>query len=136
MALLVLHAAVAATAAAGGAVMSAGSIWPGLGGGLVPPASYLEGSPFTSYLVPGLLLLVLLGGVHALAFIVQLRRTRHAVLWSAVAAFDLLIWIFVQMVYIPFSVLQVLYFAAGAAEAGLVMLALGVLRPLGRRPAS
>ena len=53
-------------------------------------------------------------------------------LWAlagAVAAFDTLIWIFVQMVIIPFSFLQAAYFVLGALEAGLVMLALGVLQP-------
>jgi hypothetical protein len=34
----------------------------------------------------------------------------------------------VQMVFIPFSFLQAIYFAVGIAETGLVLLALGILR--------
>ena len=37
--------------------------------------------------------------------------------------FALLIWVFVQMIFIPFSFLQLVYFAFGIAEVGLVMLA-------------
>jgi hypothetical protein len=125
--LLFLDAAVAVTAAAGGAVLVVGSYAPALGGDLVPPREYLTGSPFDSFLVPGLVLALVVGGSHAVAFVMQLRRSTHAMFWSAVAAFAVLIWIFVQMLYIPFSFLQAVYFACGLAEAGLVMLGLGVL---------
>lgn len=93
---------------------------------LSPSVEYLEGSPFSSYLV--------LGGLHLVVFALVLRRHDRWVLAGAVAAFDALIWIFVQMVFIPFSFLQAFYFALGVAEAGLVMLALGVLIPLKHHP--
>lgn len=47
---------------------------------------------------------------------------------TAVAGFGLLIWIFVQMMFIPFSPLQAIYFAAGLAEVGFVLLGLGLVR--------
>lgn len=127
--LLVLHGAVTITALAGGAALAMGSIWPNLASGISMPTSYLDGSPFSSFLIPGIVLAVLLGGGHAVAFFAQLRRFRYAAFLSAAAAFAALIWIFVQMVYIPFSVLQAVYFAIGVGEVGFVMLSLGVLTP-------
>jgi hypothetical protein len=43
-----------------------------------------------------------------------------------VAGYSILIWIFVQMVFVPFSVLQAVYFAAGLAELGLLLQLLGL----------
>ncbi|WP_284255420.1 hypothetical protein [Pseudolysinimonas kribbensis] len=135
MLLAVLHALVAVTAGAGGGALMLGGLRPDLAGPLVPPVSYLDGSLFTSYLVPGILLLGVIGGTHIVAFVAQLRRTPHAPVWSTAAAFGTLIWIFVQMIYVPFSFLQAAYFAVGIAECGLVLLTLGVLRPHGERTA-
>lgn len=127
--LLVLQILVALTAFAGGAALVVGTFAPELAVSMVPPTEYLAGSPFSSYLVPGFILAIVLGGVHLVAFIMLLRRHRWALLAAAVAAFDAMIWIFVQMIIIPFSMLQVVYFAVGLAEVGFVLLILGVLRP-------
>lgn len=89
-------------------------------------ADYLDGSPFSSYLVPGILLAVVVGGIHSTGYLMLKRRTRGSVLTAAVAGFALLIWIFVQMVFIPFTVLQAIYFTAGLAEIGLVLVMLGL----------
>lgn len=124
--LLTVEGTVAVTAVAGGAALCLGALAPSLASVVSPPLTYLEGSPFTSYLVPGLLLAFVLGGIHATAFMMLLRRQRWGLLAGAVAGFTALIWIFVQMVFIPFSFLQVLYFAAGLAEVGLVMVLLGL----------
>lgn len=128
--LLVTTAVIGLTAVAGGAALVLGALSPSLATVLSPPTEYLEGSPFTSYLLPGLILALVLGGVHLVAFSLVLRRHERWVLAGAVGAFDTLIWIFVQMIVIPFSFLQAMYFVLGAAEVGLVMLALGVLRPV------
>jgi hypothetical protein len=127
--LLLTTIVIGLSALAGGAALVLGSVDPSLATVLSPPREYLEGSPFASYLVPGLILGLVLGGVHLAAFALIVRRSRWWVLAGAVAAFDTLIWIFVQMVIIPFSFLQAAYFVLGALEAGLVMLALGILRP-------
>lgn len=127
LALLVLHAFVAVTALGGGLALIIGSLVPSLRTVLVPPEQYLEGSPFASYLVPGLTLLVLVCGSQAAAFVAVLRHSRWAATASASAGIVCTGWIFVQMVYIPFSVLQALYFAVGLAQLGLTMLTLGVL---------
>lgn len=127
--LLLTTIVIGLSALAGGAALVVGSVDPSLATVLSPPREYLAGSPFDSYLVPGIILGLVLGGLHLVAFALIVRRSRWWVLAGAVAAFDTLIWIFVQMVIIPFSFLQAAYFALGAAEAGLVMLALGILRP-------
>ena len=119
---------VAVTAMAGGAALIIGSLSPDLAGILNPPGHYLDGTPFASYLVPGVLLAVVLGGIHAVGFLLGIRRSAWALLAAAAAAFAMLIWIFVQMIFIPFSFLQAVYFAAGLIETGLVMLSLGILR--------
>lgn len=125
---LLLTAFVALTALAGGAVLATSALVPDWQTVLSPPVSYLEGSPFDSYLLPGLALGAVLGGVHLVSFVLLLRRSRWAILSMTVAGYAALIWIFVQMIYIPFSFLQAVYIAAGLAELGLVLLALGVLR--------
>ena len=127
--LLTIQGFVALTAFAGGTALVVGSLNSGLDSALVPPIEYLEGSPFRSYVIPGVLLGAVLGGVHLVAFLMLLRRHRWSHFISAAAGFGALIWIFVQMVFIPFSPLQAVYFLAGLAELGFVLLGLGVLRP-------
>ncbi|HEV7183590.1 MAG: hypothetical protein ACHP7F_10820 [Actinomycetales bacterium] len=126
VALTGLTAAIGLTAVAGGIALLVGSIAQGAAGAIVPERTFLGGSPFTSYLVPGLLLAVIVGGTHIIAAILLARRSGRAALSVAVAGFGLLIWIFVQMMFIPFSLLQALYFAAGLAELGLLVLGLGL----------
>ena len=63
---------------------------------------------------------------HGLAHPV-LRRRRFAP--AAVAGCGILIWIFVQMIIIPFSFLQAAYFGAGLLELVLALLLLDVLHP-------
>lgn len=127
VALLILQAFVAVTALAGGVALVLGSATPELGSVLVPPGAYLEGSPFASYLLPGVLLIVGVAGAHAAAFVAVLVSSRWAMPLSAAGGFGCLIWIFVQMIYIPFSPLQAVYFALGLAELVLAMVLLGVV---------
>lgn len=128
--LLVVEGFLGVTAVAGGVALTLG---PQLGSaGIVPPLEYLEGSPFDSYLVPGLILLLVVGGSQLLAFGLLLRHSRLAPAAAGVAGSGLLIWVFVQMVIIPFSPLQAVYFGGGLAELVLALLLLDVLHP--RRP--
>jgi hypothetical protein len=128
--LLTVLAFVAVTAMLGGIALVLGAVSPSLATFLSPPPDYLAGTPFSSYLLPGLVLGLVVGGLHAVAFVLLLRRHPWADLASALAAFAVLIWIFVQMIYIPFSFLQALYFIAGVAEAALVMVRLDLLSRL------
>ncbi|HEX5728779.1 hypothetical protein [Microbacterium sp.] len=124
--LVMIEAFVAVTAIAGGTVLVIGALLPQTATAFSPPDGYLAGTPFTSYVVPGLVLAVVVGGVHAAAFILDLTRHPWRVLVAATAGFALLTWIFVQMIFIPFSFLQAIYFAAGLAEMGFIMLTLGI----------
>ena len=131
--LLLTQAFVALTALAGGAVLMIGALDAGFSSSWTPPEEYLEGSPFPSYLVPGVILAVVVGGGHVFAFAELERRRPWALLAAAAAGFALLVWIFVQMALIPFSVLQAVYFGAGLLEIGLVLLLLDVHHRLGPR---
>ncbi|WP_433874527.1 hypothetical protein [Sinomonas atrocyanea] len=128
----VLTAVGGVTALAGGATLVWGSLSVSRVDWATPPETMLVGSPFSSYLVPGLLLALVIGGTQITAAAMLLRRARGAALATAVAGYGLLIWIFVQMIVIPFSPLQAIYFAWGAAEVGLLLVALGLFR----RPAA
>lgn len=128
--LLMALAFVSVTALAGGVAIVAGSLDPDMQSLLVPPREYLDGSPFRSYLVPGFLLIVLVAGVHAAAFFAVLLQSRWEAILSAAAGFACLIWIFVQMIYIPFSALQVAYFGIGIVELSLTLVRLGALDAL------
>ena len=116
--LLVLDAFMALSAIGGGIALMLGA--------LPIPISYLEGSPFDSYVVPGVILAVALGGVNAWAFVLLLRRRPFALFAGAIAAFDGLIWIVVELVWIPFGFLHAVYFTVPLIQAGFVMLALGL----------
>lgn len=125
--LLCSLAFVAVTALAGGIALILGSWNASLGTMLVPPGDYLAGSPFASYALPGIALIVLVAAPHGLAFIAVVRHLRWAEFASAASGFACLIWIFVQRVFIPFSPLQAAYFVIGLLELGLTLVLLGVL---------
>lgn len=127
--LLFVQAFVAVTSVLGGAALIAGSVLDMSGTPLAIPTSYLEGSPFSSFVVPGLALMLIVGGTHIAAFVMVARRMRWAMLAAAIAGFGVLVWIFVQMVYIPYSPLQLTYFVLGLAELAAVFVQLDVLHP-------
>lgn len=133
LALLAVEGFVALTALAGGLALAIGSLNPSLSTVMSPPPEYLEGSPFDSYLIPGLTLAVVLGGVHVAAFAFVKFRNRFGMFIAAAAGYAALIWIFVQMILIPFSFLQAVYFGAGLLELGLVLLLLDVHHAVGPR---
>lgn len=124
--LIVMHTFVAVTAMGGGVALVAGTVLPSWRSVVLPPVAYLEGSPFDSYIVPGLILLIAVAGTQTVALVVTARRRASAPVFSAAAGYVCLGWIFVQMIFIPFSFLQAAYFAAGCVELGLVMVQLGI----------
>jgi hypothetical protein len=127
--LLTALAFTAVTSLLGGAVLVVGALVDLSDSPIAIPASYLEGTPFGSTLVPGLALAIVVAGTHAVAFVMVARRMRWAMLASAVAGFGVVVWIFVQMIWIPFSPLQAVYFALGVVELGAVLVQLDVLHP-------
>jgi len=110
-----------------------------LTGWLVMPDSMLANGPFDSFVWPGVILLVVVGGTQTLASVLLLLRRESALVWSAVSGFGMTIWIFVETGIIAgISWLQGLYFATGTVQLVLVLALLGVVgwmprAPLGRR---
>jgi hypothetical protein len=89
--------------------------------------SDLEGSPFDSFLIPGVVLLLVLGVLPLVAAVGLLQRRPWAWWLAGVVGCGLAIWIAVQMTVIDFSWLQVAY--AGMAAA----IVLACLQPSLRR---
>lgn len=103
--------------------------------GLGMPLSFLETSPFTSFLWPGVVLVVVVGGTQAFAAVLLTLRREAALLWSAVAGFGMLIWIFIETGLIrEWSWLQILYFATSVVQLALVLGLLGIVAWLPRLP--
>jgi hypothetical protein len=99
------------------------------GGGV--SLEHLANSPFSSYVVPGLILGVVVGGTQLAAAIALLARHRIALMLSAVAGFGMLIWIFVELAIIrQYSWLQAAYFSLGAMELIFVLALLGIIPAL------
>ena len=78
------------------------------------PLSYLDGSPFADYLVPGLCLLLILGVAPLVALVaLWLRKT-----WAWYLAFaigcGLVIFELVEIQFIPYDVLQPVFGTVGA----------------------
>jgi hypothetical protein len=97
-----------------------------LGGGGFP-VELLDGTPFTSPTVPGLILGIGIGGTQLIASVALLRRLGSALLCAAVAGTAMLIWIFTEVAMLDgFQWLQAFYFAVGISELVLVLALLGV----------
>ena len=95
------------------------------------PVEYLTNSPFASFVIPGLILGVVVGGTQLAAAIALVARRRAALMLSAVAGFGMLIWIFVELAIIrQYSWLQAAYFILGGLELILVLALLGVIPAL------
>lgn len=82
--------------------------------GLGMPVAWLEGSVFTSYFWPAVILSSIVGGTYILSSILMWKNHTRALEASAVAGFGLLIWLFTEL-YIMTKPhwLQVLYFGFG-----------------------
>ncbi|MBV1778986.1 hypothetical protein KRR55_07665 [Paeniglutamicibacter sp. ABSL32-1] len=96
------------------------------------PLEYLQGSPFDSFMVPGIILGVVVGGTQGLA--AALLRAHHpsSMLWSAVAGFGMIIWVFVELaIILEYSFLQAIYFGLGTLELVLVFFMLGIAKGQG-----
>ncbi len=84
------------------------------------PAGWLIGTPFSSYLIPGLILAVVVGGSAALATVATLRRSDLGALTSMLAGAILLGWLIGERLILPkaafvpqFWWLEAIYVAAG-----------------------
>ena len=109
--LVALEAVIAASAVGGGIY--------GLAGARNIPRAWLDGSPFQSYLIPSLVLLVGVGGAMVVALGFSVAGNPRAPDVSMAAGLVLLGWITVETLIIPFSWLQPTFFVLGIAVVGL-----------------
>lgn len=72
-------------------------LWGGGTGSRYAPLTLLLGTPFTTFLVPGLLLLVVVGGLNLAATIALLRRASLAGDLALTAAGAIAVWIVAEM---------------------------------------
>ena len=96
--------------------------------GLSMPKSLLADSPFSTYLLPGVILAVVVGGTQTLASVLLLRRAPSAFLWSAVAGFGMVIWIIAEIGFLHIlSWSQMIYVVSGLLQLVLVFSLLGIV---------
>ena len=92
------------------------------------PLSMLEGSPFHDYLIPGLILLVVVGLFPFLVLYGLTRRSRWG-WWLAVAAgADLIIWIIVEVILLGYLPGAGIGLQIGMAVLGIAILVLALVR--------
>jgi hypothetical protein len=92
------------------------------------PVEMLEGSPFSSYLIPGLSLSIIVGGSALFATILLIRKSKFALLFATTAGIVIMFFEFVEVLVIgsPAGVartLQIFYYGLGML---IVVVALGV----------
>ena len=93
-----------------------------MGGGLDLPSDWLDGTPFSSYFFPGLILFVVVGGSMLVASLAVWSRNLFAGPASLAVGSILLIWITVQVVLIGYrSWMQPTFFAFGLAVVALAI---------------
>jgi len=119
--LIGLHTVVALNAAGGGIY--------GLTGAPGVPVAWLQGTPFASYLVPSLMLLVIVGGSQAAAGLSIATRKPRSRSTSLTAGAVLLGWIGIQVALIGY----VSWLQPAVAVAALSNLALALALPDHRR---
>jgi hypothetical protein len=84
---------------------------------LQAPPDMLKGSPFSNFIVPGIILLAVNGIGQAYAAYLTLTRHRHAGILGGVFGLGLVIWIFVQVTLIGGGAwIQNLYFCFGIVQ--------------------
>jgi hypothetical protein len=122
--LIACDALVGVTAIGGGAVLAAG-----LEGDRYP-AGWLKGTPFRSYLIPGLILVVIVGGSAAAAAVLTFTAPQAGA-WISILAGVILIGQIageIRMLKQPVHWIEAVYIAAGALMVALG-LTLGVTAP-------
>lgn len=94
--------------------------------GLGVPETELDGTPFSSFMVPGLLLAGVVGGTMALATVLLWRRHPLATAATMVAGMTMLIWIIVEAAMIHDGrPLQVVVALLALVTIGLALWSLG-----------
>ena len=102
--------------------------------GLSMPKSLLADTPFTTFTIPGLILLVVVGGTQLASAVLLVKRRASALLWSAVAGFGILIWTISEIGLIhALTYAQTIYVVSGLLQLVLVFALLGIAQWLPRK---
>ena len=94
----------------------------GISGAKGVPIEWLNGSPFESYLIPGIILFVIVGGSFLFAAVVVLRKYSYGKIISIAASIILFIWLSVEIYIIGY----VSWMQPAIAVAGLLVLILAI----------
>jgi len=87
------------------------------GKALVMDTTWLENTPFTDFLIPGIVLFIVNGLGNLTGFILSIKKYRYAGHIAAVFGLIMIIWIFSQVLWIGYrSFLQPLYFTTGLVQ--------------------
>lgn len=108
--LIILNVFLALTAIPGGFCL--------LTGIAAPPIDELKGSLFTDYTIPGLALMIFVGGSALLTSIMLIRKNKYALLFSAMCGLIIMFFEFVEVLAIGSPtgaglVMQIIYFVLG-----------------------
>jgi len=108
-----------------GALNAFGGGYYGLSGAKGVPTEWLEGSPFSDYTFPSVILLAVVGGTFLVAAVAVFVRSRIARASALTAGTVVLVWIVVQVTIIGY----VSWMQPTAAIGGLLVLLLAWLLP-------
>jgi len=87
------------------------------------PQEFIADS-FGSFVIPGLILLFVIGGTNLIAGIAVLKRNKWAIEWSAVAGCGLMIWFFTELyIFRDTNPVQIVYFSVSMAILVMTFLA-------------
>jgi hypothetical protein len=89
------------------------------------PIETIKNSPFTNFLIPGIILFVVIGLGNLFSAFMFLFKTKFQGYISSVSSWALVIWIVVQCIMInTIAFLHVLYFGIGLVEAAFAFIIL------------
>jgi hypothetical protein len=120
------------------AIQAVGAIFGGIGlvqnpkSSLGLPVSQLEGTPFKNYLIPGLILLIVVGLFSLLVFVGLLSRWTAAWWLSLASGGGLVIWIITEVVLLGYLPGTGTGFQIGFGLVGAAIVILALLRPTRR----
>ncbi len=93
------------------------------GGQIGLPSNWLEGSPFENYLIPGIILVTVLGIFPLVTSMGLISGTRKALISSRLVGYALLIWIAVEIIIVGYQPDPPLQLICGIV--GVIILILG-----------
>ncbi len=78
---------------------------------------WLETTPFSSFLLPGIILFLLVGAANLAGFLLSLRKNEKAPSFAGLCGIILILWISAQVLWLGFlGFLQPLYFLTGLLQ--------------------